>query len=235
MLDLGPRADEPRYLLLRDRLRALFVLSLALVVSFGMILWSKEQIRPLNAYGATASRLRGVEGFPSRVDALKSLSAARRFSRNRELRGMVLDGVKFDGTLDLNPIKNSIKYVFQSSKVRSKERKQPDASTSPTWVCPRQVVKLRRDGLTAEADRLDAICPPELGAALPVPHCGPKEVWAKAIAKGATKEDLARLEYYRAKVGPAWKLQISKTHFSLSVSEDCKRELSFADAAGKVP
>jgi hypothetical protein len=74
-----------------------------------------------------------------------------------------------------------------------------------------------------------------LPAPLPLPRCGAKEVWAKAIAKGAPKNASARLDYFRSKVGPAWKFQIPSTRFLLNLTDDCKREIPFADASGKVP
>jgi hypothetical protein len=235
MLEVSPLSEEPEYFKLRDRLRGGFVMFVGLVISFGTTLWAKEQIRPRGPHGASISRTKGVVGFPMAVDGVKSLAVAQKLGRGRAFRGMILDGVKSDGTLNLAFGRTNVKYVFQANATRNTAKNIPNQPAPPFMVCPRQVVKLKREGMIAEGDRPNATCPSELGHPLQKPRCGAKEVWEKALAKGASKEESARLEFYQSKVGPAWRFQLPRTQFAINLSDDCKREIRAEDAVGRVP
>jgi hypothetical protein len=235
MLESGSVIEEPTYASQRDRWRGAFVLSLALLLSFSITLWAKDQLRLRKSQSTALSVLRGVELWPERVDALKSLNVARKVSQLSSLRGIALDGVKADGTIDLGQAKAAIKYVFQSERQRNVARPTARRPNPSNWACPKQVVKLRHEGLTVEPVHLDASCESNQKDVLPAPRCSPKEVWSRAISKGAPKKATAHLEYYRGVLGPVWKFQIPEAKFNLLLSGDCKRELSSEQASGRVP
>ncbi|MGC4069880.1 MAG: hypothetical protein QM784_35530 [Polyangiaceae bacterium] len=223
MQDHGAPQDDPEYLELRDRFRAMLVVFGAWVVALGITLWSKEQVRPIDSSGATLGSLRGVIGWPQRVDPLATLEGARRFSQGHALRSMTFEGVKSDGTINVTQSTGSAKYVFQGSPsaIRHADRGKPASATS----CPKQVVKLRRAGLSADALRADARC--EANASpLPTPSCGPKELWARALTQGAPKDGLARIDYQPSADGPSWTFAVPDRHFRMRLSADCKRVLS---------
>lgn len=240
MTDPSAPGDEASYLRRADLLKGLFVLFLAIGVAILLNLWSKEQVRPRNPEGATLGTLRGIQGWPDKIDVVGSLDAARDRSKIRELRGITVDGVGSDGVVDLKRRDTASRFVFQGppqprpAKPRaapSKLYKDP-GPTGP--ICNKQVVKLRRKGLYLEEDRPDSRCPSDIAEPLPPPLCGAKEVWAHALTKGAKQDALARLDYFRSKAGPAWKFAIAHERFQLFVSGDCKRELLAGETTGKV-
>jgi hypothetical protein len=96
-------------------------------------------------------------------------------------------------------------------------------------------VQLRKEGLVAEADVADYPCAPGHTEPLPEPRCDLARVWAKALQKGAPKEQLARIEYYRSSAGPAWRFELAGGEHRFSVYGDCGRELDAAESAGFVP
>ena len=240
MAQSGPQADESAYLELRDRWRALFVLFCGLALSFAITLWSKERIRPRNLHRATVSSLRGVVGWPKAVDAIASLDGARRFSHVRELQGIVVDGVNGDGRLELSDNGPSVKYVFQSGPRRRRDgQTQSSATRLGGNVCPRQIVKLNRDGLAAEPEDLSASCPREPVEPLAIPRCGPKQVIIAAAQVGFKRERLARIEYTQTKIGaapvPVWKMSVPVAHFSMVLSADCSHVYTREELNGRVP
>jgi hypothetical protein len=89
---------------------------------------------------------------------------------------------------------------------------------------------MRKEGLQAELDAADAVCSPHPSDPLPEPHCTLADVWASAIARGVPKERTARIEYYRASAGPAWRFEASHVRGRFSLYGDCKRDLDGHDA-----
>jgi hypothetical protein len=230
MQDHGQSQEDPVYLELRDRFRAILVVFGAWVIALGITLWSKEQIRPIDSSGATLGSLRGVSGWPRKVDPLATLEGARRFSQGHGLRAMTFEGVASDGTIDVSKSTGSAKYVFQSVPV-AKPRQSHKGDSARSTSCPRQVVKLRHSGLAAEAHRSDARCEPGL-LPLPTPRCGPKALWLRALAQGAPKEGLARIEYQPSGDGPAWSFALPDDRFRMRLAADCSRVLSPKELKG---
>ena len=95
--------------------------------------------------------------------------------------------------------------------------------------CGRQNVDVRVDGLAADVDAADAACALHPPDPLPDPRCSLADVWARALARGVTKDRLAHIEYYRASGGPAFRFEAPHARFTLS--EDCKREFEGREAA----
>jgi hypothetical protein len=55
------------------------------------------------------------------------------------------------------------------------------------------------------------------------------------VSRGAPREQLAKIEYYRAQAGPAWRFELPGTPHRFSLYGDCGRELNETEAAGFVP
>lgn len=221
----GPILADPRYLELKDRFAGLVVLLGSMMFCIGLSLWAKGVVRPEAQVAATPSTTRGIVGWPHSVDAIATLEAARRSSRPRDLRRIALDGVKSDGTIDLVTGPGSVSYLFHSG-VRKPKPKTPPEVAPKNNHCPRQVIRVSRDGLDPQAELKEYRCPDLVSEPLPVPACGPREVWVRAMAKGASLRSMAHMEYYPSKSGPAWKMEIPAQRFKMVLSGDCQRELT---------
>ena len=88
--------------------------------------------------------------------------------------------------------------------------------------------------MVADPDLADYPCPAGPKAGLPDPRCGPADVWRRAIAKGAPPDQTARIEYYRSRVGPAWRFELPATRHRFSLYGDCEHDLRPSDAVGSV-
>lgn len=244
MSSAGPILSDPRYLELKDRFAGILVLVGAMAACVCFSFWAKEVARPELLLRRVPVTTRGIVGWPHAVDALATLEAARRSSRPRELRQITLEGVKSDGTIDVVTGPGSLTYLFHNG-VKKPKPKKPNDSAKPEKSklekskaerpphCPRQVVRVRHDGLDPQSELKDDRCSDVSGGyePLPIPSCGPKQLWARAIAKGASIQQLAHIEYYRSKAGPAWKMSLPRDRMQIAVSSDCQRELDRLQAA----
>jgi len=145
------------------------------------------------------------------------------------------EGVRSDGTVDLSEGPGRVRYSFQSPAGHGPQPPREPGTLARRHYCGKQSVFLRKEGLVAEADQADYPCPPQHFDALAEPRCGPREVWARAKERGAQKDRLARIEYYRARAGPAWRFELPGTPHRFSLYGDCGQELDPADALGSVP
>lgn len=218
-----------------DRLRGLVIVGLAFVLCLLISVWAKRRSRPeVSAPPGPPSTI-GVVGFPKSVDVVKTLPRARELTRRSLLRGIVADGVKSDGSVDTSDGVPHVRYSFQSPAGQGPQPPREPGTLARRPYCGRQTVVLRKDGLVAESDSGDAICPPHETDPLPEPHCGLAEVWARALAHGAPKDRLARIEYYRASAGPAWRFEAPGPRSRFTLYGDCQRELDARDAANVGP
>jgi hypothetical protein len=240
MSSAGPLLTDPTYLDLKDRFSGLVILVGAMACCLALSLWAREVARPESQLKASPATLRGIVGWPHAVDALGTLDAARRSSRPRELRQIILDGVKSDGTIDVVTGPGELTYLFHNG-IRKPAPKVPDAGTpaekpkksdkaDKVLQCPRQVVRVRRDGLDPQSELKQNRCPDSDYEPLPIPACGPRELWARALELGASIRQLAHMEYYRSKAGPAWKMSFSGNRFHVALTSDCRRDLTPAEA-----
>jgi hypothetical protein len=177
----------------------------------------------------------GIHGFPSAVDPVKSLAGARALTRRNLLRGIVMDGVRSDGTLDLSEGPGRVRYSFQSPPGHGPQPYREPGTLAKRVSCGKQNVQLRKEGLVAEPDLSDYPCPPLTLEPLPDPECTAKDIWRLARKRKVPKEGMAHLEYFRAKAGPAWRFEIAGTPHRFTVYGDCQRELHGAEAQGSVP
>jgi hypothetical protein len=229
MTNSGPILADPRYLELKDRFAGLLVLIGSMAFCLGLSFWAKEEARPESRPGDPPQpTLVGIVGWPHAVDAVATLAAARSKSRPRELRQIVLEGVKSDGTIDVVTGPGSLTYFFHDAARKPKTRKPTESSTADRSAhCPRQVIRVRRDGFDPQSELKDNRCAGTASEPLPIPTCGPRELWTRARAKGASIRQLAHIEYYRSKDGPAWKMTLPADRFALYVTGDCQRELEW--------
>jgi hypothetical protein len=61
---------------------------------------------------------------------------------------------------------------------------------------------------------------------LPEPRCTPAAVWQRAIERGASKDRVAHIEYYRSTAGPAWRFEQLGSRVRFALYGDCARELT---------
>jgi len=201
----------------------------ALVIS-----WKASQaVRPNLAPEPGPPTSEGLAGFPERVDPLATLALAEKLTERTQLRRIVATSVAPDGTVDLRQPRANIRYEFDSAAGEGPEAPRPAGTVRPGHFCGRQTVQVKSEGITAEADQPRATCRSGIGEPLPEPRCGPRELWALALQRGAAPAGRAVIEYYRSQEGPAWRfnLQTSRTHFTMY--GDCEHELT-GDAARAV-
>jgi len=218
---------------LRDRKAGLFIVGAAFVASLGISFWAR--IKATSGAEAPAPAITaGVVGFPSAVNAVASLDLARTLTPRKQLRGVNFTGAKSDGTVDVSKPGAQVRYTFTSNRGEGPQPPRPPGTMPKRQHCGRQMVLVKGEGMVAEHDRPDAPCI-ERGDSLPAPRCGPKEVWAYAIGKGAPADRLATIDYYRVQAGPAWKFDIPGTPHHYVLYGDCGRELAGAEAVGTPP
>jgi hypothetical protein len=219
----------------RDRLIGLGLVLSTFAATFALSLWAKRASRPELSGPPMPATTEGLEGFPQGVDPVRSFAAAREVTRRKLLRGLAIEGVRSDGKIDLSEGPGRARYVFQSLPGEGPQPPRPTGELARRPYCGKQTVHLRREGLVADPDQADYPCAPALVDDLPEPRCGAAEVWRHAIEKGAPADRLARVEYYRARVGPAWRFELPGTPHRFSLYGDCGRELEASEATGFVP
>lgn len=230
MSDPPPAPMAPRA---RDRVLGLVILFAAFVTSIGISLWAKRVSEPEVSDPPAPATSAGIEGFPSAVDPIRTLPLARSLTPRALLRGFIADGVTRDGKVDVGRRGATIQYVFQSPPGQGPQPPRQAGDVPRRNLCGRQAIQIGKNGIVAEADQARIFCPSKL-LELPEPKCRLSDVWRYAIkVKRAKKKRRARIEYYPAKAGPAFRFDLSSMHFSLDGS--CQRELTPREAAGTVP
>jgi hypothetical protein len=203
------------------------------MVCLALSLWAKEKSRPEISEPPGPPTVDGIVGYPTAVEAVTTLASARKLTRRPALRGIVLDGVQADGTIDVNEAAARVRYTFQSSAGQGAQPPREPGTLPKRITCGKQSVVLTKQGLVAEPDQADYPCPPGGIEPLPEPQCSAKELWKLARKRKVPRDHPAHIEYFRAKAGPAWRFEVNGTRFTLY--GDCKRELTGAEAHGSVP
>jgi hypothetical protein len=228
----SPASSSPRP---RDRTLGLAIVAASFVASFAISLWAKRTSEPEQAVTPLPPTSVGVVGFPHAADAVATLPRARELTPRTLLRGFVAEGVKPNGTIDLQGGSAYVRYSFQSPPGKGPQPPRVTGVVPRRSWCGTQNVRLEKQGLYAEPDRAGVACSPVQAEPLPSPRCTLKQIWDLALEKGISPDQPARIEYYRAVAGPAWRFQVSGGGPSFSVYGDCQRELSRKEAAGNVP
>jgi hypothetical protein len=219
----------------RDRVIGLLIVAVAFAAALGLSYWAKIASRPETSAPPGPPTTDGVIGYPSAVDPVKTLPLARAATKRVLLRGFVAEGVRSDGTVDLGEGPGRVRYAFQSPQGHGPQPPREPGTLPRRHYCGKQNVHLRREGLVADPDVPEYPCPAPNTDHLPDPRCGLREVWAHALARGAMKDRLARIEYYRSRGGPAWRFELPGTPYRFSLYGDCAQELQASDAYGSVP
>jgi hypothetical protein len=218
-----------------DRLSGLLIVSVAFVLCLVLSAWAKRRSMPVFSAPPAPPTTTGVVGFPSTVDPLKTLPRARELTPRNLLRGITVEGVKSDGTIDVTAGIALARYSFQSAAGEGPEPLREQGTLARRTYCGRQSVELNQHGLVAEADAADAPCPPHPVDPLPEPHCNLADLWAHAVERGVPKERLAHVEYYRSEAGPALHFDARHPRGRFTLYGDCKRELDAKESIAVGP
>jgi hypothetical protein len=237
MSDLSPGAADhaARRAARKDRLIGLSIVAVAFVLSLALSLWAKSASRPETSAPPGPPRTEGIVGYPSAVSPTQALPLARTLTRRSLLRGFVADGVRSDGTVDLSEGPGQVRFSFQSAAGQGPQPPREPGTRARRDFCGKQSVHLRKEGLVADPDLAEYPCPPTHSDPLPEPRCDLRQIWAKALAEGAPKQQLARIEYYRSMAGPAWRFELAGTPHRYTLYGDCSNVLGAAEASGFVP
>lgn len=218
----------------RDKIVGLAIVGVTFMLSLALSIWAKHASRPETSEPPGPPTTVGVVGYPYRVDVVGTLLAARTATKRTLLRGIIADGVRSDGTLDVSEGPGRARYIFQSAAGRGP---QPPSTTPVARgvYCGRQEVHLRSEGLVAVPDQASVPCPPRLIDPLPDPQCSLATIWQHALRKGIAGDRLARIEYFRANGGPAWRFDVRDGGKRFVLYGDCRRELKGNAAASQPP
>lgn len=233
----APSAPPPRDATRsRDRLLGLVIVAVAFMACLALSLWAKEKSRPEISEPPGPPTVDGIDGYPNAVEAVATLGLARKLTRRPALRGIVLDGVTGDGTIDVSDPGARVRYTFQSAPGQGAQPPRAPGTLPKRITCGKQNVLLTKQGLVAEPDQADYPCPPGGVEPLPDPECTAKALWKMARKRRIPRDKNAHVEYFRAKAGPAWRFEIpGMPQHKFTLYGDCKRELTGSDAHGSVP
>jgi hypothetical protein len=213
----------------RDKRIGLAMIAGAFVLSLLISLWAKRVSGPEPSVAPAPPTTLGIPGFPDKIDALKALPLARRLTPRPYLRGIVIEGVKHDGTVDVNS-GAEVRYSFQSPAGQGPQPPRKPGVVPRKNNCGKQSVRITAGGIGAELDQPGIPCLLPVADPLPEPRCTLEKVWSAALRRGATKSGRARIEYYRAMAGPAWRIEVPGG-LRLNLYGDCERELARNEAA----
>jgi hypothetical protein len=219
----------------RDRLTGLVLVAASFAVCLALSLWAKEKSRPETSLPPGPPTVAGIAGYPSSIDAIQALAAARKLTPRPLLRGIVIENVLNDGSIDVSEGPARVRYSFQSEAGQGPQPPREPGTLPKRITCGKQNVVLRKEGLVAEPDLADYPCPPGGLEPLPEPQCSLRELWKLARRRKVSRDIPAHIEYYRAKAGPAWRFEIPGTANRFVMYGDCKRELTGAETHGSVP
>src|SRR5690606_34759527 len=220
----------------RDKAIGLVIIGVTFVLCILGSLWGKELAEPEVSQPPRPPTTEGVVGWPNKVEAIATLPAAREATQREELRGIVAERASADGTIAVEVTGAEARDSGRSAPGRGRQPAREPGTVPRRSYCGKQNVFIRKRGLVAEADMAGYPCSPRLPEPLPPPQCSLKDVWDFAIKnRGVPTERPARIEYYRAKQGPAYRFTLPGTQHRFSISADCSRELVGGDVFGGVP
>lgn len=219
----------------RDKKTGLAIIAVAFLGALCLSWWAKNESAPEPAAEPAPPTTEGVAGYPKAVDLIATLAAAREVTPRDQLRGISAFKVSSDGTVDLTLPDNYVRYAFQSKRGHGPQPEAPAGTLRSRAYCGKQDVRLASGGLAVKKDEPNYPCSAILGDPLPEPRCGPKEVWAEAKKRGIPTDQPARIEYFLARGGPAWRFEVVGTRHRFTLYGDCERELRGGEAFGSVP
>ncbi len=230
-MSVYPNSLETSSFRRKDRLRGLVIVGLTFILCLFVSVWARRRATPVFTVPPAPPSTVGVVGFPSHVDVVKTLARAREVTPRNLLRGITAENVNSDGSVDLaSEHPAHVRYTFASAQGEGPQPVREPGTLARRPSCGRQSVVLRKDGIVAETDAAEAMCAQHPTDPLPDPRCGLADVWARAISLGVPKDKLARIEYYRATAGPAWRFDAPHARGRFSLYGDCQRQLEGVDA-----
>jgi len=224
-----PTVSLPPEARTRDRRIGLALIAGSFVLSIGISLWAKRVSGPELGSVPAPPTTHGIYGWPNHVDPLKTLPVARALTPRNQLRGIVIDGSKSDGTVDARE-GGEVRYMFQSSPGQGPQPPRKPGVVPRRNTCGRQNVTLNGSGIMAEPDQAGVPCPGTPFEPLPEPRCTIAKVWSAALKRGAPPKGRARIEYYRSVAGPAWRFEVAGA-MRMNLYGDCERELGRDESA----
>jgi hypothetical protein len=231
---VAPTSDEIRARK-RDKILGMAIVGVTFAVGIVVSLWAKQLSRPETSAPPGPPTVEGIRGYPDRVDVTATLAGARKVTKHTLLRGISAEGVRSDGTVDLSEGPSTVRYVFQSPPGPGPMPKSEIGVLPQRPLCGKQDVRLRREGLVADPDQPSTPCMPRMPEPLPDPQCSLATIWQRALERGIKTDRLARIEYFRAQGGPAWRFEQAETNARFVLYGDCRRELKGAASSGRVP
>jgi hypothetical protein len=218
----------------RDRTAGLLIVAVAFLAALTISWWAQREATSDVAPPPAPPSTEGLEGFASQLDPVGALETARGLTLREEFVGMVLTGVKPDGTVDMTQPGSSLRFTFQSERGEGPQPPRPKGTLPGRGYCGMQIVHVKSTGMVADPDKPTYPCHAKRRA-LPDPRCGPKDVWDAAKKRGVPTDRAARIEYYRAQAGPAWRFELPGSRHRFSLYGDCVRDLNAAESIGSVP
>lgn len=221
----------------KDKLRGLVIIGVTFVGCILLSVWGKAKAEPEESLPPRPPTTEGLSGWPDKVDPFATLELARSISQRDLLRGIIAEQVNPDGTVNFKHEKGaaSVRYSFQSEPGHGPQPPRDPGKVPPRSYCGKQSVHIRRHGIVADPDVPAFPCPSKPRESLPDPECTTKQLWDYALTKGVTQAKPARIEYFSAKAGPAYRFTVPGTQHRLVVGSDCKTEIKNRDAHGGVP
>lgn len=229
-----PRSELRR----RDRFLGLLIVGGAFLLSLPISLWAKHRSEPESSTPPDPATTEGIQGWPLAVDPVANLARARELTRRLLFRGFVAEGVKSDGTLDLSQPGSggNVRYSFQSPPGHGPQPPREVGVVPRRDRCGRQSVRIREVGIYAEPDQPEVVCSPHNDdETLPEPGCSLDAIWKLALERGVSRDALARIQYYPAVSGPAFRFQLLDNSSTFALDADCESELRPSHAKGHVP
>lgn len=224
----------------RDRVLGLSILGISFAGSMALSLWAKDETTPRAAPPPAPPTTMGVPGFPARVRPHELIERARSLSVRSLLQGFDAEGVRADGTMDFNVKGTSLRFAFQSPRGHGPQPARAGGTLPERTYCGLQSVIVGAHGIAAKKDDMKVACGHREPRALPPPdRCTVTDVWAIARSRHIDDVGSARIEYFWAEAGPAYRFTKEEkkkpTQRFVVSAKDCKKLFGGKQQRGGVP
>lgn len=219
----------------RDKVAGLVIICVAFAGCLALSLWAKEVSTPKPAPPPAPPSKKGLSGFPKKVRPWEVFPRARQLSVREQFQGLVARRVKRNGTLDFTDEKTRLRFSFQSQSGMGPQPPREGGTLPKRSYCGKQNVRVTKHGIGARPDVPKLPCPGRKPRNLSPPKdCTLEDVWKVAKKRRGRTPKRARIEYYRARGGPAYRFVGGRKRFVIS-AKDCKTILEGRKQRGGVP